>query len=45
MNMFDSCGKVNGLKINSMAEDGIEFEGKPSTLQKDFANVLPEEHG
>ena len=41
MNMFDSCGKVNGLKINSMAEDGIEFEGKPFDFAKDFAMYFP----
>lgn len=43
MNMFDSGSKVEGIEINSMADDGIEFDGKPFDFPKDFAMYFPKD--
>ncbi len=43
MNMFDSCGKVNGLDIQSMADDGVTFNGKPFDFAKDFCMYGPKD--
>lgn len=43
MTMFDSCGKVNGVDIVSMADDGITFGGKPFDFAKDFAMYFPKD--
>lgn len=43
MNMFDSCGKVNGVEIQSMAEDGITFNGEPFDFAKDFCMYFPKD--
>ncbi|MFA9465623.1 MAG: hypothetical protein ACERKN_15165 [Velocimicrobium sp.] len=41
MTMFGSGGEVNGIDINSMATDGVVFEGKPFEFAKDFAMYFP----
>lgn len=43
MNMFDSCGVVDGVDIQSMAEDGVEFNGQPFDFAKDFAMYFPQD--
>ncbi|MDY6305734.1 MAG: tripartite tricarboxylate transporter substrate-binding protein [Oribacterium sp.] len=43
MNMFDSGSKVEGVTINSMADDGIEFDGKAFDFPKDFAMYFPKD--
>lgn len=43
MNMFDSCGQVNGITIQSMADDGITFDGKPFDFAKDFCMYFPKD--
>lgn len=43
MTMFDSCGKVNGVEIESMAEDGITFNGEPFDFAKDFCMYFPKD--
>lgn len=43
MTMFDSCGKVNGVEINSMAETGITFGGNPFDFAKDFCMYFPKD--
>lgn len=43
MTMFDSCGKVNGIDINSMADSGITFGGAPFDFAKDFCMYFPKD--
>ncbi len=43
MNMFGSGSKVNGVEITSMADEGVEFDGKPFDFAKDFAMYFPKE--
>lgn len=41
MTMFGSCGQVNGVVIDSMATDGVTFNGEPFDFAKDFAMYFP----
>lgn len=41
MTMFGSCGEVAGVEIDSMAADGVTFEGEPFDFAKDFAMYFP----
>lgn len=43
MTMFGSCGEVSGLEIDSMAKDGVTFEGKPFEFAKDFCMYFPKD--
>lgn len=43
MTMFGSCGEVSGLEIDSMAEDGVTFEGEPFEFAKDFCMYFPKD--
>lgn len=43
MTMFGSCGEVNGIEIDSMATDGVTFEGAPFEFAKDFAMYFPKD--
>lgn len=43
MNMFDSGSTVEGVEIQSMADDGVEFNGKPFDFPKDFAMYFPKD--
>jgi tripartite-type tricarboxylate transporter receptor subunit TctC len=43
MTMFGSCGEVNGVDIDSMAEDGVTFQGEPFEFAKDFAMYFPKD--
>ena len=43
MTMFGSCGEVNGIEIDSMAEDGVTFNGEPFDFAKDFAMYFPKD--
>lgn len=43
MTMFGSCGEVNGLEIDSMAKDGITFNGEPFEFAKDFCMYFPKD--
>ena len=43
MSMFGSCGEVNGVEIDSMAKDGVTFEGEPFEFAKDFCMYFPKD--
>ena len=43
MTMFGSCGEVEGLEIDSMAKDGVTFEGEPFEFAKDFCMYFPKD--
>ena len=43
MTMFGSCGEVDGIEIDSMAADGITFNGEPFDFAKDFCMYFPAE--
>lgn len=43
MNMFGSCGEVEGIDIKSMAADGVEFNGEPFEFAKDFCMYFPKD--
>ncbi len=43
MTMFGSCGEVNGIEIDSMAESGVTFNGEPFDFAKDFCMYFPQE--
>ncbi len=43
MTMFDSGSTVEGIDINSMADDGIEFDGQVFDFPKDFAMYFPKD--
>ena len=43
MTMFGSCGEVNGLEIDSMAKDGVTFDGEPFEFAKDFCMYFPKD--
>ena len=43
MTMFGSCGEVNGVEIDSMAKDGVTFEGEPFEFAKDFCMYFPKD--
>lgn len=43
MTMFDSCGEVSGIEINSMAKDGITYGGEPFAFAKDFCMYFPKD--
>lgn len=43
MTMFGSCGEVNGVEIDSMAKDGVTFNGEPFEFAKDFAMYFPKD--
>lgn len=43
MTMFGSCGTVNGVEIDSMADDGVTFNGAPFDFAKDFAMYFPKD--
>ncbi|SFG77500.1 hypothetical protein [Oribacterium sp. WCC10] len=43
MNMFDSGSTVEGVEIQSMADDGVEFDGKAFDFPKDFAMYFPKD--
>ena len=43
MTMFGSCGEVKGVAIDSMAKDGITFNGKPFEFAKDFCMYFPKD--
>lgn len=43
MTMFGSCGEVNGIEIDSMATDGVTFEGEAFEFAKDFAMYFPKD--
>lgn len=43
MTMFGSCGKVEGVEIDSMADSGITFDGEPFDFAKDFAMYFPKD--
>lgn len=43
MTMFGSCGEVNGVDIDSMATDGVTFDGAPFDFAKDFAMYFPKD--
>ncbi len=43
MTMFDSGSKVEGLDIQSMADDGIQFDGQAFDFPKDFAMYFPKD--
>lgn len=43
MTMFGSCGEVNGVEIDSMATDGVTFNGEPFKFAKDFAMYFPKD--
>lgn len=43
MTMFGSCGEVTGVEIDSMAKDGVTFQGKPFEFAKDFCMYFPKD--
>ena len=43
MTMFGSCGEVKGLAIDSMAKDGVTFNGEPFEFAKDFCMYFPKD--
>ncbi len=43
MTMFGSCGEVNGIEIDSMAESGVTFNSEPFDFAKDFCMYFPQE--
>lgn len=43
MTMFGSCGEVNGIEIDSMAESGVTFNGEPFDFAKDFCMYFPQD--
>lgn len=43
MTMFGSCGKVEGLEVDSMADSGVTFNGEPFDFAKDFAMYFPKD--
>ena len=43
MTMFGSCGEVNGVEIDSMATDGVTFNGEPFEFAKDFCMYFPKD--
>ena len=43
MTMFGSCGEVEGIEIDSMAKDGVTFEGEPFDFAKDFCMYFPKD--
>ena len=43
MTMFGSGSTVNGVEITSMADEGVEFNGKPFDFAKDFAMYFPKD--
>jgi tripartite-type tricarboxylate transporter receptor subunit TctC len=43
MTMFGSCGEVEGIDIDSMASDGITFQGEPFEFAKDFCMYFPKD--
>ncbi len=43
MTMFGSGSTVNGVDITSMADEGVEFEGKPFDFAKDFCMYFPKD--
>lgn len=43
MTMFGSGGKVEGVDITSMAEEGVVFNGEPFEFAKDFAMYFPKD--
>lgn len=43
MAMFGSCGEVTGVEIDSMAKDGVTFQGKPFEFAKDFCMYFPKD--
>ncbi len=43
MTMFGSASTVNGVDITSMADEGVEFNGKPFDFAKDFAMYFPKD--
>lgn len=43
MTMFGSCGEVNGVEIDSMATEGVTFNGEPFTFAKDFCMYFPKD--
>ena len=43
MNMFDSSSTVTGVEIQSMADDGIKFNGEAFDFPKDFAMYFPKD--
>lgn len=43
MTMFGSCGEVNGIAIDSMAKDGVTFQGEPFDFAKDFCMYFPKD--
>lgn len=43
MTMFGSCGEVNGIEIDSMAQSGVTFNGEPFEFSKDFCMYFPQD--
>ncbi len=43
MTMFGSCGEVNGVEIDSMATEGVTFNGEPFVFAKDFCMYFPKD--
>ncbi len=43
MTMFGTCGKVEGLDVTTMAEEGVQFNGEDFDFAKDFAMYFPKD--
>lgn len=43
MKIFDTCGKVEGVDVISMADDGLLFDGKAFDFNKDFFMFFPKD--
>ncbi len=43
MTMFGTCGKVEGLDVTTMAEEGVQFNGADFDFAKDFAMYFPKD--
>lgn len=43
MKIFDTCGKVEGVDVVSMADDGLLFNGEAFDFNKDFFMFFPKE--
>ena len=43
MTMFGSSGKVEGIDITSMADEGVTYNGEPFDFAKDFCMYFPKD--